>query len=161
MKVFISHKSDDMKIAEKHADDLRSLGFEIYFDKYDPNIASSKDKAKYIQDKILESTDLLVIITENTQDSWWVPFEIGISTVFDVRIASIVYDNSPPLPSFIKKWPIIDTQEKYKLYLNELKISNRVLSKCFSAEHGPLREDYSVRVSDAFHEKLLRSFSTM
>jgi hypothetical protein len=103
----------------------------------------------------------LVVITQNTQDSWWVPFEIGIFTVFDVRIASIVYDNSPQLPSFIKKWPIIDTQEKYQIYLDELKISNKQLMKCFSSGRESLRENYSIRVSDVFHEKLLKSFSAL
>ncbi|MCL2129370.1 MAG: toll/interleukin-1 receptor domain-containing protein [Treponema sp.] len=161
MNVFISHKSNDIDVAEKHAKDLRNLGFNIYFDKYDPNINSSKDKAKYIQNKIQESTDLLVIITENTKYSWWVPFEIGVSTVLDVRIASIVYENSPSLPSFIKKWPIIDTEKKYNIYLNELQRSNRQLLKCFSSGQESLRENYSIRVSDIFHEKLMRKYAEL
>jgi len=163
MKVFISHKSEDTITAEKHAKDLKTLGFDIYFDKYDPKIIESNDRALHIKKKINESTDLLVVITSNTKESWWVPFEIGLSTFADIRIASIVYENSPPLPSFIKKWPIIDTDEKYKQYLVELQKSKQELlleSRSFSKSFEGLSPS-SMRKSELFHRILMTKYGQM
>jgi hypothetical protein len=158
MKVFISHKSDDIELAEKHARRLTQLGFDFYLDKFDPVISGVADRALHIQNEIQLCSDLLVVITSITHDSWWVPFEIGLSTVFDIRIASVVYD-SPALPSFIRKWPLIDTKQKYQEYLRQLKLSRRQLitegvyfSKSFESAIPP------DRISEAFHKNLMHAF---
>lgn len=158
MKVFISHKSEDTVLAEEHAETLSGLGFEFYLDKYDPIISGTPDRAGHIQREIQKCTDLLVVITSVTQDSWWVPFEIGLSTAADIRIASVIYD-APTLPSFIRKWPIIDTQSKYQEYLRQLRLSRRQLitegvnfSKSFESSIPPSR------ISEAFHRNLMYAF---
>lgn len=120
MKVFISHKSEDLSTAKEWARRLEEQGFEIYLDAYDEQIKTTSDRPKHIQDEIKNSTDLLVVITGNTQTSWWVPFEIGLSTGFDKRIASLVFNGAGPLPSFLRKWPVIDTNIKWEIYLEEL-----------------------------------------
>lgn len=161
MRVFISHKREDMDTAEIVASRLRELGFEIYFDKYDPYISESNDRAVQIKSEIEKSTDLLVIITEKTERSWWVPFEIGLSTFADIRIVSILMDDTVVLPSFIKKWPIIDTAEKYEMYFDELQKSKIELikeSKIF--EKSFINSNLSeMRKSDIFHKILLSKFN--
>ena len=167
MKVFISHKSEDMELADECANILKEKGFDIYLDKYDPYINESPDRAKRIESKIESSTDLLVIITENTKLSWWVPFEIGLSTANDIRIVSLVFENAPKLPSFIRKWPIIDTEQKLKIYLkqlekdkNQLLTESRNLRKSMGLESVNFSENklQNMRKSDLFHNILLHEF---
>lgn len=167
MKVFISHKSEDMELADECANILKEKGFDIYLDKYDPYINESQDRAKRIESKIDSSTDLLVIITENTKSSWWVPFEIGLSTAHDIRIASLVCKNAPELPSFIRKWPIIDTVQKWEIYLkqlekdkNQLLTESRNLRKSMGLEAVNFSENklQNMRKSDLFHNILLHEF---
>lgn len=168
MKVFISHKSEDMKFAEIWAKILRKRNFNIYFDKYDPCINDSPDRAKRIQSEIETSTDLLVIITANTQTSWWVPFEIGLSTANDIRIVSWVDKKYPQLPSFIRKWPIIDSEEKLSIYLEHLEknktqllTENTHLRKSMGIESVNFSERagfQNMRKSDLFHDVLLYKF---
>lgn len=167
MKVFISHKSEDMELADECANILKEKGFDIYLDKYDPYINESPDRAKRIESKIESSTDLLVIITENTKSSWWVPFEIGLSTANDIRIVSLVLKNAPKLPSFIGKWPIIDNEQKWKIYLkqlekdkNQLLTESRNLRKSMGLESVNFSENklQNMRKSDLFHNILLHEF---
>lgn len=165
MKVFISHKSKDMELAEKIGNILQDNAFEIYLDKYDPLIKESSDIAKRIESKIRSSTDLLVLITENTKESWWVPFEIGLSTAHDIRIASLVFENAPRLPSFIRKWPLIDNEEKFNIYLQELDNvrlqhlkENHNLRKSMSGESRNFSASNTMRQSERFHDVLLRKF---
>ena len=168
MKVFISHKSEDMELADECANILKEKGFDIYLDKYDPYINESQDRAKRIESKIDSSTDLLVIITENTKSSWWVPFEIGLSTAKDIRIVSLVFENAPKLPSFIRKWPIVDTEWKFNFYLEQLEkdkkqllIESSYIRKSMSEEAVYFSERASlqnIRKSDLFHDVLLHEF---
>ena len=167
MKVFISHKNEDMELADECANISKEKGFDIYLDKYDPYINESQDRAKRIESKIESSTDLLVIITENTKSSWWVPFEIGLSTANDIRIVSLVCKNAPELPSFIRKWPIIDTEKKWKIYLkqlekdkNQLLTESRNLRKSMGLESVNFSENklQNMRKSDLFHNILLHKF---
>jgi len=164
MRVFISHYSKDTELAEAYAKDLKNLGFHIYFDIYDPIVNGVADRPAHIKAEIEISTDLLVIITNNTKDSWWVPFEIGLSTSADNRIVSINHGNQS-LPSFIRKWPVIDTDEQYNIYLKELTknrdqllkedviLKSRNFSKIYDSANSA-----RMRTSDLFHSVLLNKF---
>lgn len=165
MKVFISHKSDDLTAAKEWGEKLVKKGFDIYLDAYDEQIKTASDRPNHIQGEIKKSTDLLVIITGNTQTSWWVPFEIGLSTAFDKRIASLVFSDAGNLPSFLRKWPVIDTEEKWKVYLKELskKHEQRLLEALpILSEVKKSEENFSflttIRESDLFHSVLKARF---
>lgn len=163
MRVFISHKSADMDKAERHARDLKQRGFDVYLDKYDPVIKVTKDRALHIKTEIDKSTDLLVVITEITQESWWVPFEVGLSTASDMRIASIVYKKSANLPSFLRKWPVIDSSGKYAEYLKELEKNKSELIEemvNFSNESAKVIASTMTK-SQMFHKVLMERFEKM
>lgn len=165
MKVFISHKSEDLSTAKEWARRLEEQGFDIYLDAYDEQIKTTSDRPNHIQGEIENSTDLLVIITGNTQTSWWVPFEIGLSTAFDKRIASLVFKDAGKLPSFLRKWPVIDTDAKWDIYLAELskKHSQRVLESLSTLSKVKKSQDNfsfltTMRESDLFHSVLKTRF---
>lgn len=159
MRVFISHKSEDVEMAEYYASKLDALGFDYYLDEYDIHIKNSSDRGSLINMEILNSTDLLVIVTPNTKGSWWVPFEIGLSTAAGNRIVTIDkgYSN---LPSFLRKWPVVDTSEKLNIYLKELQKNNRKLLT-ESVEFSKSMESILRNTNNAeiFHSNLIRRFS--
>ena len=157
MRVFISHKSEDVELAKHYAEELSELNFDYYLDEYDIHIKNSSDRGSLINNEIKKSTDLLVIVTEK---SWWVPFEIGLSTAANNRIVTILHEGVPELPLFLRKWPVIDTDEKYQVYLSELKKNNRKLlveSKQFSKSmEGILHFSNN---AELFHSNLINKFS--
>lgn len=162
MRVFISHKSEDAELAKHYAEELCELSFDYYLDEYDIHIKNSSDRGSLINNEIKKSTDLLVIVTENTKKSWWVPFEIGLSTAANNRIVTILHEGAPDLPSFLRKWPVIDTYEKYQMYLSELKKHNHKLlveSKQFSKSmEGILHFSNN---AELFHSNLINQFSRL
>ena len=91
MRIFISHKSEDVGLARLYAEDLSELDFDYYLDEYDIHIKNSSDRVRLINNEIKKSTDLLVIVTENTKKSWWVPFEIGLSTAAKTEDFPLLY----------------------------------------------------------------------
>lgn len=162
MRVFISHKSEDAELAKHYAEELSELKFDYYLDEYDIHIKSSSDRGSLINNEIKKSTDLLVIVTENTKKSWWVPFEIGLSTAANNRIVTIVHDGAPELPSFLRKWPVIDSYEKYELYLSELNKYNRKLiveSKHFSKSMESTL--HTTNHAELFHSNLISQFNKL
>jgi TIR domain len=81
--VFISHQKEDKDICRKIADYLTGAGIDVYFDEYDLDlkIANQTQDSKAVTKAILKgvnySTHMLCVVSPNTLDSKWVPFEIG------------------------------------------------------------------------------------
>ena len=81
--VFISHQKKDRQIAMSVAKAITDAGIDVYFDEDD----STLEQARLAGDKkgvtacilkgIERSSHLLAIITPQTRNSQWVPFEIG------------------------------------------------------------------------------------
>ncbi len=65
----------------------------------------------YLRQVIRETPSILTIVSEATNTSWWVPFEVGVARETDSEIATylLVNPNGPALvlPSFLRKWPIL------------------------------------------------------
>ena len=93
MKVFISHKREDLELAKKIVNQLNLLKVPCYLDELDHYIYDSdKDLTSHIKSKMHDCTDLLVLMTNKTKDSWWVPFEIGMAA--DRNYPTITYRNT-------------------------------------------------------------------
>nr|WP_315212952.1 toll/interleukin-1 receptor domain-containing protein [uncultured Flavobacterium sp.] len=81
--VFISYQKEDKDSAIKIADYLMSIGIDVYLDRYDSELKiqhqSNNPKAvtKAICNGINNSSHMLTIVSPNTLNSTWVPFEIG------------------------------------------------------------------------------------
>lgn len=81
--VFLSHKREDKASCIEIAKYLRDAGIDYYLDIEDHSLqyASSVNDAikitESIKKGIRESTHMMVIVSEKTAQSQWVPFEIG------------------------------------------------------------------------------------
>ncbi|OPB88516.1 toll/interleukin-1 receptor domain-containing protein [Elizabethkingia ursingii] len=89
--VFLSHKKEDKPECRKIADYFREAGIDYYLDEEDSILQQASlagDAVKItesIKKGIRESTHMMVVVSEKTAQSQWVPFEIGYghASIFD------------------------------------------------------------------------------
>ena len=77
--VFLSHSHKDKELIEPTLAFLRSHGVKIYVDWMDEGMSDtiSGETAKKLKDRIRQQKKFLLLITENSKDSRWVPWELG------------------------------------------------------------------------------------
>lgn len=123
--VFISYHHSDKAVAEKIANYLTQiLDLDIYFDDSDQVLKNAIDMnddavvTKAINNGIESSSDILCIVSNKTNESWWVPYELGYAKKKNVGIASLKIKGESDFPSYLKIEKTIthfsDFQEYYK-----------------------------------------------
>jgi hypothetical protein len=79
--IFLSHSHKDRDLIEPAIAFLRSHGVKVYVDWADgamPEVVSG-ETARKIKERIKEHKKFLVLVTENSKDSRWVPWELGFA----------------------------------------------------------------------------------
>ena len=105
MKVFISHKKEDSSCAMQIKQAFDQLHVESYLDVLDNTLlADGLALTQHIKRQLNTCTDIIVVMSENTKYSWWVPFEIGMSAQLDMPTASFL-TSSVVLPDYLTDWP--------------------------------------------------------
>jgi hypothetical protein len=77
--VFLSHSHKDRDLIQPTLAFLRSHGVKIYVDWMDegmPDVVSG-ETAKKLKERIQQQKKFVVLVTENSKDSRWVPWELG------------------------------------------------------------------------------------
>lgn len=77
--LFLSHSHKDRDLIDPALAFLRSHGVKIYVDWMDegmPDVVSG-ETAKILKQRIQQQRKFLVLVTENSKDSRWVPWELG------------------------------------------------------------------------------------
>lgn len=117
MKVFISHKKEDDLIAKQIYLSLKSMDVESYLDLLEGDLlVNGKRLTEHIKKRLSECSDLLVVLSEKTQYSWWVPFEIGMATQQDYPIVNYL-KTGITLPEYLTYWPRLKTIEDLTKYV--------------------------------------------
>lgn len=123
--VFISHKSEDIEIAKQIADLLQAEGVDVYLDVNDSGlqIATKEGNAdeivKCIEKALMVNTDILVLVTDKTKESWWVPYEVGFAKMGKKSIASLLLKNVSEFPDYLKIEKKLNGLADLKRYINE------------------------------------------
>ncbi|HEV7333254.1 MAG TPA: toll/interleukin-1 receptor domain-containing protein [Flavisolibacter sp.] len=92
--VFLSHKKEDKPACRRVAEYFQEAEIDYYLDELDETLqqAASSGNVELIIESlkkgIRESTHMLVVVSEKTIESHWVPFEIGYghAAIVDVSI---------------------------------------------------------------------------
>lgn len=145
--VFISHKSSDMDAAEAVARYLMQNNIDVYLDKKDADL-QKKTKEKDTQgivdsiEKALKcSTHILVLVSDQTKESWWVPYEVGYSKKGKKKIASaLLVGYVDDFPDYLKIEETIKSPDEFKTYAQQL--------KRLDAPYGTLFENAGQNVSN-------------
>jgi TIR domain len=155
MKVFISHQQADYVLAGKISAYLKiNHQMDSYLDLIDPNASKAGDQlGEYLRDVMGKCTQLMAVVSENTKNSWWVPWEIGVATEKDHPIATFAGDNTE-LPIYLKKWPYLKTNNDLDAYAiaSKAAMNQFNLRKSFTTDsvnrHSSTQEFYrSLRAS--------------
>lgn len=124
-KVFISHQQNDTKIAKLIYSFLKSNNIESFLDVYDPYMGSYGSPIEnYIIDKMNDCSHFMTILSSNAEESWWVPFEIGVATDKDIPIANYFYQDIK-IPEYLENWPSLKNKSDLNKYINLIKIGRR------------------------------------
>lgn len=105
IKVFISHKKEDSYIASRIANELNAMEIPYYLDLLDFTVTrNGKELTDHIKRNLNNCTDIIVIMSDATRYSQWVPFEVGMSAQNDMPTATFLQENVS-LPEFLDYWP--------------------------------------------------------
>ena len=75
MKIFISHKNEDSLIAKRLDSEFKQHGINTYLDVIDEQISNNgKALTEHIKNAMNECSDIIVVMSEKTRSSQWVPF---------------------------------------------------------------------------------------
>ena len=120
--VFLSHKQQDIDQALRLAEILSDLhNLNVYLDVTDPNVdPDDRELDDYLRAVIRNSNSLLVLVSEKTKDSWWVPFEVGVASERGKLIGTFLGERVP-LPSFLDRWTVIPKDASLDRWANSVK----------------------------------------
>lgn len=123
MKIFISHKQEDALSANKIASELRAINVDYYLDLLDSSVVQSgRELTNHIKRNLNDCTDIIVIMSNLTRFSQWVPFEVGMAAQIDMPTATFLQEDVS-LPDFLQYWPrlkIVSDIRKYVLARNDV-----------------------------------------
>lgn len=136
MKVFISHKYEDSITAKQILEKLIESGADAYLDLLDANLLFEGEKlTQHIKDRLNECTDLMAVVSNDTQSSWWVPFEIGMAAQQDFPIVSYLKDGVT-LPDYLSYWPKLKSLYDISKYVETKEyVSRQIRSETLSKSH--------------------------
>lgn len=149
MPVFLSHKREDTNQTLFIANYLRSHSIKCYVDVFDPELQTTDDITSKLRERIALCTHLMAVVSNYTEKSWWVPFEIGVGTEKDRRITSFQL-NQVILPDFLTKWPVLKTNRDLNTFIKFYK-------KDATTQKSESYESRSIFSADQFHRELKAS----
>lgn len=139
MKVFISHKQEDAPTAQLIYSELRRYNVDAYLDLLDASVSGNGEElTNHIRNALNNCTDILVVMSEKTRYSQWVPFEIGMAA--ECYMPTVTYlQKDVALPEFLNFWPRLKTTADLLVYINARRdaaaeIEQRYQGKIITAE---------------------------
>lgn len=155
-RVFISHKDSDSRVAENVARRVRYNGLDVYLDTIDSALVEDgPELADMLLERMGDCHQLIAVVSQQTKDSWWVPWEIGVGSEKGFRMAS--YSESyVSLPSYLEKWPALKNEshiDKYCRISKEVE-GEEIRRRQFSFGNEGLYESIRKSKSMDFHRRL-------
>lgn len=135
MGIFISYQSDDSSKANDVYNYLSRQGIDCYLDKFDGALSggSSKNITEILVDRIKKHDTLFAIVSEKTQSSWWVPFEIGTARQMPRVITSYTTISEFSLPDYLKEWPRLRTSNDLAIFARTYSSNKRIIKEASEA----------------------------
>jgi len=154
MKIFISHQKADSEVAKAVEARLRiNHRIDSYVDVIDTNLARSGESlGDYSRREMGNCTQLIAVVSGNTKNSWWVPWEIGIATEKDFPLATFLGDNTPP-PEYLQKWPYLRSLSDVDQYAK----ASTAADNTFRVRKSTLTEESARRESTSDFFRTLRA----
>lgn len=161
MPVFISHRTMDDSLAKRIYNRLTTVhSIQCWIDDILPSQPPEKITSVVIEN-INKCTHLLVVMTDNTQGSWWVPYEIGVAEQGERAISTYSEMANLKLPEFLWHWPVLMGDSAIDRFAQIYK-QERIVVEALNTSRGHEKIANSVNFSAAsirsspaqFHSKL-------
>lgn len=149
--IFLSHQQKDKEICRKISDYLLAADIDVYFDEDDKDLKIYRQLnrpegvVESIRKGINNSSHMLVIVSPNTINSNWVPWEIGYGyDSSDLCVLTLKGIKDESLPDYLKTTKIIRGTKSLNEYLSKISgkessiLESLKLIKNYSAPIHPL-----------------------
>lgn len=154
IKIFISHKKEDSFTASQIANELKALNVEYYLDVLDYSVSTSgKELTDHIKRNLNDCTDIIVVMSESTKYSQWVPFEVGMSAQNDMPTATFLQANVE-LPDFLSYWPRLKQPNDIRKYVAARNDVIHEFSSKYAYETAEIRRSQTARFYDVLKKRL-------
>lgn len=101
MRVYTTHTEDSVW---ELAHDLDRQGRRVFIDVHDDTLAPGQgDLDNALMAAIENARTMIIVVSDETQGSWWVPWEIGVSTPSGKPRAMYKLPTTRPLPDYLEK----------------------------------------------------------
>jgi hypothetical protein len=147
MAIFISHRTADDQLANQIFLRLEQHGIKCYIDDLDKELFQRRGTAEitpFLIGKLKQCDTLLAIVTEHTQCSWWVPFEIGTAREMPRIITSYTSLglDDYALPEYLLEWPRLHNQQEIDTFARMYKKKSQNLYEGidFSVNNNGVRQ---------------------
>ena len=154
IKIFISHKQEDSYVASKIANELEMMGIPYYLDVLNFTTATNgKELTDHIKQNLNKCTDIIVVMSEVTKHSQWVPFEVGMAAQNDMPTATFLQENVS-LPEFLAYWPRLKWPSDIKKYITTRHEVQREYASRNLFESAELRKSQTERFYSLLKKRL-------
>ena len=128
-------------------------GVPSYLDVLDSSInGGGKELTDHIRENLNTCTDIIVVMSEATKESWWVPFEIGMSAQVNMPTASYL-KSDVTLPSYLSYWPRLKTTSDVNKYVAVRRRTMQRMNEQYGYTNFSDRKEIETRI---FYEALKR-----
>jgi TIR domain len=126
MRVFISHQQGDSNLAQETASILSTFDIESYLDVIDDSFKGVSDISEKVTNEIKDSTHVLIIVSDENRNSFWVPWEAGVATALNKAITTLSVKGAKT-HEFLEKWPVLRTVRDFEAYMFAIRETQRQL----------------------------------
>ena len=133
--IFISHKREDSEMAESVGNILKNMDIDIWLDTIELKLPPPSTPAEHmaltesIEAGIVNSTHLLALISQKTETSWWVPYEVSAARARKKELAFLCHKDVKSLPSYFIYGQALADQEKLCAWAERLSRSPQIAAQ--------------------------------
>lgn len=154
MKVFISHKREDTHAAALVAQQLRANFVETYLDVLEPFVVNDgKALTEHIKSSLNSCTDILVVMSNATRLSQWVPFEIGMAAQVDLPTVTYLTENVQ-LPDYLTYWPCLHKLADISKYVAVRNSTAQEIQRYYQGRYAVASATQKAHETRAFYQNL-------
>ena len=102
--VFLSYRHKDQDVALTLAGELDRAGVDVFIDFYDGTLDPADEHLdRALVSAIRNSDTMVIVVSDYTRQSWWVPWEVGVSTPYGKPRAIYSRGLRESLPTYLSK----------------------------------------------------------
>jgi hypothetical protein len=131
--VFLSYTNEDRNAVTKIGEYIQNAGLDIYLDVYDDQLQKAVRSGdptaitQSIEKGLSYCTHIMCIVSEDTIQSWWVPYEIGYGKKSDKLLSTLTLKHTVTIPSYLEITRLIKGTRGLNEYVKEISKNSQVL----------------------------------